>query len=575
MPGVRGGPHRQRHSPRGVQAVPGGYSRSRERRAAVPVRGVDCAPVKKRGVLRKVLDQAKGQGRDGWQCVGAGEAAERLERTAAGGDRTATSGASVAGIARAWRGVGEGADDRAGLGDVGWGAGVKYEEFIASKSQIGGNRGFAPLFMPSFLFDFQSHLTDWALRKGAAALFEDCGMGKTAQQIVWAENVLRHTNKPVLILTPLAVSHQTVREGEKFGVDVRRCKDGKLTGPGIYVANYERLHYFDRHQFDGVVCDESSAIKTFEGETQKAVTEFMREIPYRLLCTATAAPNDYIELGTSAEALGELGRMDMVSMFFKNDENSNHPIWWGARWRFKAHAEMNFWRWVCSWARCVRKPSDLGFDDGGFNLPPLILNQTVVQNEAVLGGRLFAVPAVTLAEQREERKITIKDRCEMVQSKVIGTGKQSLIWCHLNAEGDLLEKIIPGARQVSGKTKDEEKEELFRAFQSGQIKDLITKPEIGGFGLNFQNCDHMTMFPSHSFEQYYQAVRRCWRFGQKNPVTVDIITTEGESGVLQNMQRKSEAADKMFSIIVKEMGNAMRIERAHNRNKKMEIPTWL
>ncbi len=400
-------------------------------------------------------------------------------------------------------------------------------------------------------------------------------MGKTAQQIVWAENVLRHTNKPVLILTPLAVSHQTVREGEKFGVDVRRCKDGKLTGPGIYVANYERLHYFDRHQFDGVVCDESSAIKTFEGETQKAVTEFMREIPYRLLCTATAAPNDYIELGTSAEALGELGRMDMVSMFFKNDENSNHPIWWGARWRFKAHAEMNFWRWVCSWARCVRKPSDLGFDDGGFNLPPLILNQTVVQNEAVLGGRLFAVPAVTLAEQREERKITIKDRCEMVQSKVIGTGKQSLIWCHLNAEGDLLEKIIPGARQVSGKTKDEEKEELFRAFQSGQIKDLITKPEIGGFGLNFQNCDHMTMFPSHSFEQYYQAVRRCWRFGQKNPVTVDIITTEGESGVLQNMQRKSEAADKMFSIIVKEMGNAMRIERAHNRNKKMEIPTWL
>jgi hypothetical protein len=301
----------------------------------------------------------------------------------------------------------------------------------------------------------------------------------------------------------------------------------------------------------------------------------MREVPYRLLCTATAAPNDYIELGTSAEALGELGRMDMVSMFFKNDENSNHPIWWGARWRFKAHAEMNFWRWVCSWARCVRKPSDLGFDDGGFNLPPLVLNQTVVQNEAVLGGRLFAVPAVTLAEQREERKITIKDRCEMVQSKVTGTGKQSLIWCHLNAEGDLLEKIIPGSRQVSGKTKDEEKEELFRAFQSGEIKDLITKPEIGGFGLNFQNCDHMTMFPSHSFEQYYQAVRRCWRFGQKNPVTVDIITTEGESGVLQNMQRKSEAADKMFSIIVEEMGNAMRIERAHNRNKKMEIPTWL
>ena len=323
------------------------------------------------------------------------------------------------------------------------------------------------------------------------------------------------------------------------------------------------------------MCDESSAIKTFEGETQKAVTEFMREIPYRLLCTATAAPNDYIELGTSAEALGELGRMDMLSMFFKNDENSNHPIWWGARWRFKAHAELSFWRWVCSWARCVRKPSDIGFSDEGFVLPPLIVNQTVVTNDTLPSGRLFHVPAVTLQEQREERRNTIKERCEAVCDKVANTGRQAIMWCHLNPEGDLIEKLVPGAKQVKGSMKDELKEEYFLAFQTGQLQKLVTKTEIGGFGLNLQNCDHMTMFPSHSFEQYYQGVRRCWRFGQKNPVTVDIITSPGESGVLQNMQRKSDAADNLFTMIVGEMNRAMAIQRTHKRVIQVEVPAWL
>ena len=236
-----------------------------------------------------------------------------------------------------------------------------YSQFLEGKSQFGGESGFAPVTIPSFLFDFQQYAVDWAVRKGRCGLFLDCGLGKTPIQLVWADNVLRKTNKPVLVCTPLAVSPQTLREGEKFGIQCRRERLGKIkNGDGIVVNNYERLHHFSPSDFSGVVCDESSIIKMFGGETQKIVTEFMRTIPYRLLCTATAAPNDYIELGTSAEALGELGRMDMVGRFFRNDENSLHPIWWGARWVFKAHAELPFWRWVCSWARTARKPSDLG-----------------------------------------------------------------------------------------------------------------------------------------------------------------------------------------------------------------------
>ena len=224
-----------------------------------------------------------------------------------------------------------------------------YEKFIERKSQIAGGSGFAPVYMPDFLFDFQKHLVEWALLKGKAAIFADCGLGKTPMQLVFAENVVRKTNGRALIVTPLAVCYQTIREGAKFSIECERSVDGK-PGKNITVTNYERLHHFNPADFDAVICDESSAIKNFEGERQKIVTEFMKRCPYRLLCTATAAPNDFIELGTSAEALGSMGRMDMLNQFFRNDENSNHPIWWGARWQFKAHAEKFFWRWVCSWS---------------------------------------------------------------------------------------------------------------------------------------------------------------------------------------------------------------------------------
>jgi hypothetical protein len=423
------------------------------------------------------------------------------------------------------------------------------------------------------LFDFQKSLLNWAINRGRAAMFADCGLGKTPMQLVWAENVIRKENGKVLIVTPLAVAGQTVREGEKFGVETHRSKDGTAHN-NITVTNYDSLHKFNPDDFVGVVCDESSAIKHFNGELQQAVTAFMRKTKYRLLCTATAAPNDYIELGTSAEALGEIGRMDMLNQFFKNDENSNHPIWWGARWRFKQHAERAFWRWVCSWARACQKPSDLGFEDGKFKLPPLIVNEHVVKNNAAFNGCLFPMQAVTLEEQREERKITIPQRCDRVAS-LVEHKPSSVVWCHLNDEADRLVQIIHGSAQVQGSDSDDEKEEKFLAFSSGQLRVLVTKPKIGAFGLNWQHCSHMTMFPSHSFEQYYQAVRREWRFGQKNTVTVDIVTTEGEMGVLKNLQRKSDAAAKMFAMLVKEMNNAQTIGRSSAPTTSAEIPSWL
>lgn len=458
---------------------------------------------------------------------------------------------------------------------------MEYQTFLQHKAQLTDNAGFDPLWMPSFLFDFQSHQVEWALRKGRAALFDDCGLGKTPMQLVWAENVVRKTNKPVLVLTPLAVGAQTVREGAKFSIECHRSHDGTVK-PNITVTNYERLHYFAADDFSGVVCDESSILKNFDGTTKEAVTEFMRRIPYRLLCTATAAPNDYIEFGTSSEALGGLGYMDMLGMFFKNDQNSLHPatrtrhhgLNMSGKWRFKPHAERPFWRWLCSWARAVRKPSDLGFADGAFALPKLMVNQHIVAASRPLDGYLFTVPAHGLSEQRSERRHTIQERCERV-SQLSETREPIVCWCHLNAEGDLLEQIIPDAKQVSGDNTDEEKEELFEAFAAGQLRCLITKPVIAGLGLNWQHCAHMTMFPSHSFEQYYQSTRRCWRFGQTQDVTVDVITTEGESDVMQNLQRKADAAGKIFDWIVQEMGQELHLQQRELFNQPEVCPSWL
>lgn len=461
----------------------------------------------------------------------------------------------------------------------------QYEAFLARKAQLGSMDGFPAVWLPDFLFDFQKALVEWALRVGKGAIFADCGLGKTPMQLVWAENVVRETNKPVLILTPLAVSHQTVAEASKFGIEARRSPDGSVTSV-IQVTNYERLHLFRADDFAGVVCDESSILKSFDGETRKAVTEFMRMVPYRLLCTATAAPNDYIELGTSSEALGQLGYMDMLGRFFKNDQNTIRPVVYrhhgknfaqldeGAKWRFKGHAETPFWRWVCSWARACRRPSDLGFADDAFTLPPLIEQDHLVEAKQMADGMLFSLPAVGLKEQREERRRTFSERCAKV-AELVNTNAPALVWCHMNNEGDLLDSLIPDAEQVSGRDSDEEKEAKFLAFSRGDLRVLVTKPKIGAWGLNFQHCAHVTFFPSHSFEQYYQGVRRCWRFGQKRPVRVDVITTEGEKSVLQNLQRKAQAADLMFSRLVEEMNRAVAIDRSLTFTKQAQVPAWL
>ena len=461
-----------------------------------------------------------------------------------------------------------------------------YQEFLDRKAQLGRMDGFDPLWMPDFLFGFQKALVEWALRKGRSAIFADCGLGKTVQQLVWAENVVRKTNLPVLILTPLAVSHQTITEAQKFGIEATRSQTGQNV-KGIVVTNYERLHYFDPTDFAGCVCDESSILKSFEGERRQQITEFMKQLPYRLLCTATAAPNDYIELGTSSEALGELGYTDMLTKFFKNEQNTIRPIRHfdkgksfagvesSAKWRFKGHAEVPFWRWVCSWARAVRRPSDLGFADDGFILPPLIERDFMIEIDKPADGMLFSLPAVGLAEQRAERRRTIDERCAKAASLVADTGKPAIMWCHLNDEGDLLTEMVHDAKQISGDDEDEEKEEKFIAFATGQLRVLVTKPKIGAWGLNFQHCQHMTSFPSHSYEQYYQSIRRCWRFGQKLPVVADIITTEGEKSVLKNLQRKAVAADKMFDGLITHMNAATSLNRSSDFTQTEGLPSWL
>jgi len=430
--------------------------------------------------------------------------------------------------------------------------------------------------MPSFLFPFQVALTEWAIKKGRAAIFADCGLGKTPMQLVWAENVRRQTGKPVLIVTPLAVSFQTVAEAGKFGIDAARSQDGKVAA-GITVTNYDRLHHFDPADFGGTVCDESSAIKSFDGERRLMVTEFMRKQRYRLLCTATAAPNDYTELGTSSEALGYLGLMDMLNRFFVNDQNNSalRGFHHGApRWRFKGHAEEPFWRWVASWARAMRKPSDLGFEDDGFRLPPLEHRQHTIEARTRPEGTLFDLPAFGIREERDESRRTIHERCEAVRDLLDGA-ETAVAWCQLNAEGDLLTRLIPGAVQVSGSDEPDDKEAKLAAFTRGEVRVLVTKPIIGAWGLNWQHCNRMTFFPSHSYEQYYQAVRRSWRFGQKRPVIVDLVTTEGGNAALANLQRKADQAGRMFDALVAHMQDAMGVRRGVTYTKPVEVPAWL
>ena len=454
---------------------------------------------------------------------------------------------------------------------------MEYEQFLARKAQLQNAGGFEPTDLPEHLFPFQRALVEWSVRQGRAAIFADCGLGKTPMSLAWAEQITKHTGKPVLLLTPLAVGFQIVKEAGKFGHDAAMSRNGKVSAP-ITVTNYEQLSKFAWDDFSGVVCDESSILKSFDGATRSAVTEFMRRLPYRLLGTATAAPNDWIELGTSSEALGGLGHMDMLSRFFTTKLRTTSSRGRGMQgdqveWRLKGHAEQPFWQWVSTWARATRRPSDLGFDDGNYVLPSLRTRQTIVEANRPADGTLFDVPAKGLREEREESRRTLVERCEAAAASIVDADT-CVSWCHLNDESATLTKLIPGAVEVSGADSPESKEEKLIAFTNGEIRALVTKPKIGAWGLNWQHCHRMTYFPSHSYEQWYQAVRRCWRFGQTQDVIVDVIATEGGRNVLANLERKSTQADEMFSQLVAHMNQARDIE-IRNYDQEIEVPTWL
>jgi hypothetical protein len=428
---------------------------------------------------------------------------------------------------------------------------MEYTEFLENKKHLLGSFGFEPNYIPDMAFDFQKHIIEKAVRKGRMAIFADTGLGKTLIQLSISKNIIQHTNKKVLILTPLAVAFQFILEAEKLGIDdIEYSKDGKHTKK-IVICNYERLHYFNESDFVGVILDESSILKNFDGKTKWAVTSFMKKIPYRFLSTATPAPNDYIEFGTSSEALGYFPYMDMLTKFFANNENNVRPQDIGTKWYLKPHAKNEFFSWLNQWSLSIKKPSDLGFSDDKYVLPNLIENVIYVKNEQnwVINNQvmLFNGIAKTMSEVRDEQKSTFNQRCE--KAVQLAKDKTSVYWCNFNDEGDLIDSLDKDAIQLKGGMTIEKKEDILLNFANGNIKRIITKPKITSFGLNWQHCNHTVYFPTWSYEQYYQSIRRFWRFGQKNDVTVDLVLSDGQKRVIDTLLYKTNKAIEFNKLI--------------------------
>lgn len=458
-----------------------------------------------------------------------------------------------------------------------------YLQMIESKKHTSQNFGIDPVFMVDSMFDFQKHIAEYAIKKGRCAVFLDTGLGKTLIELTIAKNYVMHTNKPVLIITPLAVAFQFIKEAEKFGVDdIQYSKNGKYTSK-IVVCNYERLDHFDSNDFDCVILDESSILKNFDGATKWQITSFMKKIKYRYLATATPSPNDYIELGTSSEALGYFGYMDMLSKFFKNNQNNVAKLSQiskarqGEEYYLKPHAENDFWQWVSSWSISARKPSDLGFADERYILPELHEIQTVIRNEnpLTIDGQmaLFALPAVGFKEIKQEAKVTIQQRCEMAVDKAL-KHETSVYWCNLNDEADALLSLDQNAVEVRGNMNIDKKEDILLNFADGNIKKLVTKTSITAFGLNWQHCNHTTYFPTYSYEQYYQAVRRFWRFGQKNPVYVDLILSDGQDKIMESLLVKKDKAINMFEKLAAQTNKDFTIKQKEF-NKSVQLPKFI
>jgi hypothetical protein len=453
---------------------------------------------------------------------------------------------------------------------------MEYKEFLESKKHLLGSFGFEPNFIPDIAFDFQREIIKRACLKGRMAVFADTGLGKTLIQLSLAQNVVNHTNGKVLILTPLAVAFQFIKEAEKLGIDdIEYSKNGKHTKK-IVICNYERLHYFDSKDFKGVVLDESSILKNFEGKIKNQITAFVKKLPYRFLSTATPSPNDFIELGTSSEALGYMGYTDMLGKFFKNNNNSIDPKHAGEKWYLKPHAEKDFFSWVNQWAIMVKMPSDLGFSDERYILPELIINTHTIKNKSLLAVngqiQMFNKPAKGFNEVRHEVKQTIEERC--IKAVELAKGKTSVYWCNRNEESKLLSQLDSEAVEIIGSQSMEKKEEILQAFANGEIKRLITKAKMTGMGLNWQHCNHSVFFPTYSYEQYYQAIRRFWRFGQNNDVTIDMVISDGQTSVLESLQKKTQKAIELHKNLTNNVNNSFKQE-IKEFNKEIITPKFI
>ena len=438
-----------------------------------------------------------------------------------------------------------------------------YLKFLESKRHSTEDFGFDANYIPDIAFDFQKHIIKKAIKKGRIAIFADTGLGKTLIQLSIAKNIINHTNKNVLILTPLAVAFQFIIEANKLGIDdIEYSKDGKYSKK-IVICNYERLHYFDSNNFVAVILDESSILKNFDGKIKGQITSFIKKIPYRFLSTATPSPNDFIELGTSSEALGYLGYMDMLGKFFKNNQNSvdstNRNI--GEKYYLKPHAEKDFFAWVNQWSIMVKMPSDIGFSNDRYKLPELIVNKHTIKNQSMidLSGQvqIFTPIAKSFSEVRYEQKQTEEVRCK--KAVELSSGNTSVYWCNTNNESSLLKDMDRDAVEIIGSQSIERKEEILLSFSLGEIKRIITKAKMTSFGLNWQHCNHSVFFPTYSYEQYYQAVRRFWRFGQKKNVTIDVVVSDGQTRVLEALQQKTEKAIELYKNLTENVNRQFTI----------------
>lgn len=456
---------------------------------------------------------------------------------------------------------------------------MEYTEFLNRKRHLIGDFGFDAKFFPDCAFDFQKHVIERSIKKGRIANFLDTGLGKTLIQLSIAQNIVEHTNKKVLILTPLAVGFQFLKEAEtkEITTDIQQTIKGEHSKK-IVICNYERLHYLDSNDFVAVILDESSILKNFDGKIKNQINAFIKKVPYRFLATATPSPNDFIELGTSSEALGYMGYMDMLGKFFKNNQNSvdsnNRNI--GEKFYLKPHAEKDFFAWVNQWSIMCKMPSDLGFSNDGYNLPQLVVNKHVVENQSLIDVngqiQMFTPIAKSMTEVRHEQKQTEKQRCE--KAIELASGKNSVYWCNTNQESSFLKDMDSSAVEIIGSQSIEKKEEILMAFANGEIDRLITKAKITGMGLNWQHCNHSVFFPTWSYEQYYQAIRRFWRFGQKNDVTIDMVVSDGQTRVIEALEQKTQKAIELYENLTKNVNQAFE-HKTKEFNKEIIKPSFL